>query len=72
MTKIIFEREKCIGCGACAAVCPVHFKIADDGKSELIDSKSDSKDGNLEKEIEKPECAKDAADGCPVQCIHIK
>jgi len=70
MEKIIFEREKCIGCGACAAVCSAHFKMADDGKSELIDSKSVV--GNFEKETEDAACAKNAEEGCPVQCIHVK
>ena len=72
MDKIIFERFKCIGCGACAAVCPNNWKIADDGKSELIDSKLDSASGNYEKEIDKKGCNEEAESGCPVQCIHIK
>ena len=72
MGKIIFERFKCIGCGACAAVCPVNWKINDDGKSELIGSKLDSESGNFEKEVENPGCNKEAESGCPVQCIHVK
>lgn len=72
MNKIIFERFKCIGCGACAAVCSNNWRIADDGKSELIDSKLDSGSGNYEKEIDNKGCNEEAANGCPVQCIHIK
>lgn len=69
--KIILEREKCIGCGSCAAFCPKHFKIADDGKSELINSQK-TENGNFEKEVEKIDCIQEAADSCPVQIIHIE
>lgn len=72
MSKIVFERFKCIGCGACAAACPNHWRIADDGKSELIDSKLNPESKNYEKEVEKLECNEDARSGCPMQCIHIE
>jgi len=65
--KVVLKRNECIGCGACAAVCPGNFKMGDDGKSELIGSNN-----NMEKEIEKPGCVEDAVNGCPVQCIHIE
>ncbi|PIZ90306.1 ferredoxin, partial [bacterium (Candidatus Moisslbacteria) CG_4_10_14_0_2_um_filter_36_61] len=29
--KIKLDKEKCIGCGSCAAVCPEVFKVGDDG-----------------------------------------
>ncbi len=61
MVKIIHEREKCIGCGACAAVCPVNWVMADDGKSKCK-STSPKTAG----------CNKEAESSCPVQCIHVK
>jgi len=70
MAKIIQEREKCIGCGSCAALCPKFFEMADDGKAKLLGSEKNA-DGNDELEIEKIECAKEASDACPVQIIHI-
>jgi len=70
MSKIIIEREKCIGCGSCVALCPKSFEIADDGKAFIKDGKKDSKN-NVELETEKIGCAQEAADSCPVQCIHI-
>jgi ferredoxin len=70
--KIIHEREKCIGCGACAGVCPSHWEIADDGKSKLLGSKLNSQTGNYELEISEPICNQDAVDSCPVNIIHIK
>lgn len=69
--KIIQEREKCIGCGSCVAVCSKYWKMAEDGKSKLLGSKKNSK-GNYEIEIENPECNQEAVDSCPVQCIVIK
>lgn len=54
--KIIIDREKCIGCGACAAVCD-NFTIKK-GKSFA------------KKEIVKEiGCNETAAAGCPVNAI---
>ena len=71
MAKVIIERDKCIGCGACESTCPKFFKIADDGKSSLVGGKRDPQNGNDELEADNLECSKDAAEGCPVQCIHL-
>ena len=69
--KIILERQKCIGCGSCVAVCSKHWEIGDDGKSDLKDSKTNPETGNEELETEEIGCTQEAADVCPVQCIHI-
>lgn len=58
--KIIHEIDKCIGCGACAAVCPDNWEMTGD--------KSKAKKTDL-KEIG---CNKEAEEGCPVNCIHVK
>jgi len=71
MSKIILEREKCIGCGSCSAVCPKYFEMTDDGKSHIKDSIKNEKTNNEELEITKIECAETAAEACPVQCIEI-
>jgi ferredoxin len=68
MPKIKIERGKCIGCGSCAALCPKHFEIIDDGKSHL---KNAEKKDIEELEVEKLECAEPAAEACPAQCIYI-
>lgn len=31
--RIVHERDRCIGCGACASACPDNWKMEDDGKS---------------------------------------
>jgi len=59
--KIEFEKEKCIGCGSCAAICPENWELGSDGKAHP-----------KETEIEKLACNKQAEEMCPVQCIHIK
>jgi ferredoxin len=69
--KIIHEREKCIGCGACVGVCPDFWEMADDGKSKLIGSKINPL-GNYELEVQEPACSQDASDNCPVNIIHIE
>jgi len=71
MTKVILEREKCIGCGSCQAVCPDHFEMQDDGKSRLLGSKQNKQDKTEELETEELACMKDAAEACPIQIIKI-
>lgn len=70
MSKIIQEREKCIGCGSCAALCPKYWEMAEDGKSTLIGSEKNN-EGNFELGVEDVACNQEAADACPVQIIRI-
>lgn len=53
--KIVVDKDKCIGCGACEATCPDSFKLTD-GKAVV---KGDAP------------CANDAAAGCPVNAISV-
>ncbi|MFQ6020638.1 MAG: ferredoxin [Candidatus Aenigmatarchaeota archaeon] len=54
------DKEKCIGCGACAAICPEVFEIKN-GKSHVKNPDAcDSCD------------CKEAADSCPVNAISLK
>lgn len=69
--KIIYEHQKCIGCGSCAALCPKYFELDQDNKSHLIGSKKDSNTENQELEVEKVDCIQEAAEACPVQIIHL-
>ena len=57
---ISINKNKCIGCGACAAVCPDVF--------EIIDNKAVVKTGQKNC---KSSCVKEAADNCPVNAIKI-
>ena len=47
------DKEKCIGCGACVAVCPEGFEMKD-GKAKV--------NGDAQ-------CSKEAEAGCPVGAI---
>ena len=67
--KIKLEREKCIGCGSCQAVCPNFFELYEDGKSHI---KNAQKQDIEELEVEKVECAETAVQACPAQCIYIE
>jgi ferredoxin len=58
--KILHNVDECIGCGACAAVCPANW-VMKEGKSKP-----------LKLELDDISCNKEAADGCPVQCIKIQ
>ena len=69
MAKIKLEREKCIGCGSCAALCSKYFELQEDGKSHIKDAVKQEVE---ELEVEKIECAESAAEACPAQCIHIE
>lgn len=57
--SIKVDKELCIGCGTCAALCPAVFKMNEDGKPDIIAE-------------EENECAKNAAESCPVQAISVK
>jgi ferredoxin len=69
MAKIKLEREKCIGCGSCQALCSKYFEIIDDGKSHIVGAEKKEVE---ELEVDKIECAESASEACPVQCIHIE
>lgn len=70
--KITQDREKCIGCGACAAICPDFWEMSDDGKAKLRGS-SKNADGIYELSVEgEAMCNEDAASGCPVNIIKIE
>ena len=63
MSKIILNKEKCIGCGACQVVCPEYFEIGEDGKAKVKKEEIEENENN---------CVKEAIDGCPVQAIEIQ
>ena len=72
---VVFDRELCIGASICSVVCSQFWKIANDGKAELLGSKLDPKTGKYE--IETDADPNDLADlkkaenSCPAQVIKI-
>jgi len=78
MTKftIWHDRQKCIGCTACAVAAPEYWEMdyAGDGRADLRGSKKTEKNGIIVKEelqVDDVEPNKKAADNCPVNVIHI-
>ena len=57
------DESTCIGCGACPSICPEIFQMNDEGLAEAYVNPVPS---SLEAS------AKEAADGCPVEAIHIE
>jgi len=56
MVKI--DKEKCIGCGSCAAICDKVFEMKDDGKAHVKAKANTS-----------ASCVKEAIESCPVNAI---
>lgn len=77
--KIIHDRESCIGCGACASVCPKYWEMDSDGKSNIIGAKKSDEyftggenlGTNSEPLTSDGDINNEAAESCPVNCIHI-
>ncbi len=69
MAKIIFEKEQCIGCGACTVICPNYWEMGEDRIAVLKGGAE--VEGKIELEVEEVACNKDAEQGCPVQCIKV-
>jgi len=61
MFKITLDKDKCIGCGTCVAVCPGNYELDKDGKVKL-----------LNEEVEAFGCNRIAEETCPVKAIVIK
>lgn len=59
--KIKINKEKCIGCGLCMAICPQVFALGDDGKAMIVEVADD-----------KADCISTAKDGCPVGAISVE
>ncbi len=60
MVKIKVDRDKCIGCGSCASICPKGFEMFEGKAKEKV------------QEVKKLTCEKDAQEACPVEAITIK
>jgi ferredoxin len=61
--KGFVDKDACIGCGMCAAICPEVFKMTDDGKAEASENEIEDK---------LMDSAKDAEQECPVSAITIE
>ena len=61
--KVKVNRDSCIGCGACAAICDEVFEIDDEGLSV---AKTEDVQEDKQQEVQ------DAADSCPTGAIEVE
>jgi ferredoxin len=59
---VIVDKDACIGCGSCEAICPEVFGLGEDGKAHVKDKAGDKKF----------ESVKEALEICPVGAIKIE
>ena len=69
--KITQDQSACIGCGACAAICPTDWKLEGD-KAILIGAKKEGAKNVFVKIAKDAGCNKDAENACPVRCIKVE
>jgi ferredoxin len=75
MPKVVHDTPGCIGCGACAAICPDFWELGDDGKAHLKGAKVTKEGDEITKEelkVKEAGCNKDAAESCPAKVILLK
>jgi ferredoxin len=67
--KVFIDREGCIGCGICEALCPEVFKLLDDGKSGIVEKYRKGSLGEGEVSDDLTSCVENAKVSCPVEVI---
>ena len=72
MAKILYYRDKCIGCNACVELAPQFWRISgEDGRSDLIESRNVKGVFVRSVEIVDIEEVKRTSSNCPVNIIKI-
>jgi len=67
--KLEIVRPECTGCELCVSTCPDLFEMASDAFSTL---KGGTREGDNDiLELDDQACGRQAADDCPVNCIHL-
>ena len=70
--KVQIDRDDCISCAACWQECPEVFAEDADGLSAVVETyRVGSDPGRGEIPADLGSCARRAADGCPVEIIHV-
>jgi ferredoxin len=65
--RVLINKDLCIGCGACASLCPDNFVVEDNNRAKFIKTWGD--DDVVDAKIK--EGIKNATSSCPVQAISI-
>jgi len=66
---VVVERDKCTSCGTCEDMCPELFELDRESLAHIKGSKR--VENNDELQLENEDCSLDAAESCPVMCIHV-
>ncbi len=70
---ITIDREECTSCEVCWNACPEVFQQNDDDSwSEIVDKHrmdGDPSHGEVSEDL--ADCVREAAEGCPVEIIHV-
>ncbi len=61
--KAFTDKNRCIGCGICPAVCPAVFAMGDDGKAVAM--VTDVPEGSMDN-------AKKAEEACPTNAVMLE
>lgn len=69
--KVAIDRENCIGCGSCEALCPEVFRLLDDCKSSIVEAYRNGSPAQGSVDASLAECVNTAKDSCPVQVISV-
>jgi ferredoxin len=71
--RVTIDRAECISCATCWATCPEFFEESpDDYSSQVVEHyRVDGNPGAARVPEDLADCVQDAADGCPVQIIHV-
>jgi ferredoxin len=67
--NVQIDREGCIGCGVCEALCSEVFHLAEDGKSSITEKYRRRNPGQGEVKKDMASCVENARDSCPVEAI---
>ena len=71
--RVKVNKDACIGCGACAAICDEVFEINDEGLSEVkVEENSENKEEFVSVKEELQDEVRDAADSCPTGAIEVE
>ncbi|MDD1673169.1 MAG: ferredoxin [Methanomicrobiales archaeon] len=74
MATCTIRREDCTSCGSCWDLCPEYFEEGpEDSLSQVVEKyRRNKKPGEGDIPSDLADCARDAADSCPVQVIIIE
>ncbi|MBD3261303.1 MAG: ferredoxin [Candidatus Altiarchaeales archaeon] len=73
MPTVRLNREDCIGCSACAGICPSFWAMNNEDNKTDLKGAEKAQDGWFELEVEERdlECNRQAEDVCPVDVIKV-